>query len=96
MEVYLGEYEEQKGKLTESKIKAIEKEAEKKLENEIVDFIDMVKKEYKHDIFGFSNIVYQQDPKVWKKVRKDWDKFFIESDIVIDTKIEIVNSALLK
>ena len=95
-EVFLGEFDEQDHSLDETDIGKIEKEAEKMLKKNMLKVIEKSKKKFKHDIFGFSNIVYEHDPKLWNKINKNWDKLFMKADIEVISKVNITNSALLK
>jgi spore germination protein KC len=93
---YLNEYQNQPHILTEKEINIIEKDGETMLEKEINKLISKAKKEYKRDVFNFGNLVYNSNPKLWSKVKKNWDKEFIKSDIEIKSKIKIVNTSYLR
>lgn len=96
VEVYLAEYDEQSKKLDDKTIDAIQKKAESDLKKNMLKLISKAKKEYKHDIFSFGDMVYKRDAKLWDKLKSKWDKVFIASDVEINPTVEIVNSALLK
>lgn len=72
----------------------VKKDAEMLIRKQIEKVIKKVQKEYKSDIFGFSNAICRTMPKVWKKIKKDWEEVFIELDIKVNTKINIKESAL--
>lgn len=48
-----------------------------------------MQKEYKADVAGFGNRLRIEHPKVWKKVKKDWDQTFSETPINYDVKLTI-------
>jgi spore germination protein KC len=94
--VYLEEYENQPQELNDKVVSKIEKDAEDMLEKEMKKLINKAKKEYKKDVFSFSNLVYNSNPKLWSKVKKNWDKEFIKSDIEVKSKVKIINSSYLR
>lgn len=95
-EVYLGEYEKQNGVLSKSEIKDIEKMAAKHIEHKIKELINRVKQKQKIDIFSFSNLIYKKDYTLWKKISKNWNQIFIDSDIIVNANVDIHNTALVK
>jgi spore germination protein KC len=94
--VYINEYRDQAKEIDEKKVKEITAQAEKMIESNIKKVINKAKKEFKTDIFCFGNLVYKNNPSLWKKVSKNWDSFFINSDINVDSKISIINTAATK
>lgn len=51
---------------------------------------------YKSDIFGLGNILYKKDPKLWKKLEKDWNNNLDKLDIKVESKINIKSKGSLK
>jgi spore germination protein KC len=94
--VYLAEYENKPHDLTEKELSSIENEAEKMIEKNIKKLIDNAKKEYKHDIFSLGNLIANKEAKLWNKVKKKWDKLFLKSDIKVESKVMIENTAMSK
>jgi spore germination protein KC len=52
-----------------------------KLEQLIEETINTVKEKYKVDIFGFGEVIHRSNPKAWKKLKEDWDKDFISTQV---------------
>jgi spore germination protein KC len=94
--VYIGEYENQTQELTDKDVNKIAKQAEVKIEKDVKKLIEEIQGKYKSDVFSFSSLVYRNDPKLWKKIKKDWNKLFLKSDIKVKSKVEIINSSFLK
>ncbi|MBA4494055.1 hypothetical protein H1191_07030 [Paenactinomyces guangxiensis] len=71
------------------------KKAEKSLQNEIRSLVDQalrkIQKEYKADVAGFNDQLRIQYPKVWQKVKKDWDKRFSEPKVNYSVKVDIID-----
>lgn len=51
--------------------------------------LDKLQQEYQTDVAGFGNKLRIEYPKVWKKVKKDWDQIFSEVPITCDVTISI-------
>jgi len=94
--VYLAEYANQSKPLDEKKINSIQKEAEMMIEKNIKKIIKKAKDEFKTDIFSLGHVVFKNDPKLWKKEKKNWDTLFIDSDIDVKSTVKILNTAFIK
>lgn len=57
-------------------MKRSERAIETKLRKQLDQILNKMQKEYQVDVGGFGNQLRIQEPKVWKKVKKDWDKQF--------------------
>ena len=95
-DVYLDEIKAHSDLLDESKIKEIEKKAQAMVEERTQSVIQKVQTEYHSDIFGFGNMIYKKDPKLWKKLEPQWDKLFPTIQVEVQSKVNIVNTAFLK
>lgn len=51
--------------------------------------LEKMQKEYQVDVAGFGNRLRIENPKVWKKVKKDWDQRFSETTINYDVNLTI-------
>jgi len=65
------------------------------MKNEIEGVINKVQKEYGLDIFGFGDIIYQRNPKLWKEISNDWSSIFKDLKVNVNVNIEIKNSGHL-
>ncbi|MDP1419220.1 Ger(x)C family spore germination protein [Peribacillus simplex] len=70
-------------------LKKAEKSSEKEVERLVRNVVEKMQKEYQVDVAGFGNRLRIEHPKVWKKVKKDWDKRFSETTINYDVKLTI-------
>ncbi|WP_099363504.1 Ger(x)C family spore germination protein [Fredinandcohnia onubensis] len=68
------------------KLVKIEKEAEKVIKNEIQEAIKQAK-ENKTDVFGFGEVVQRADPKLWKKLKSEWNSVYFP-ELVVDVKVD--------
>ncbi|TKH03466.1 Ger(x)C family spore germination protein [Peribacillus simplex] len=70
-------------------LKKAEKSSEKEVKRLVRNSLEKMQKEYRVDVAGFGNRLRIENPKVWKKVKKDWDKTFSETPINYDVKLTI-------
>lgn len=70
-------------------IRELEKVSEDRLKELMQKSVNAVRRKYHVDIFGFGQEIYQNDPKFFKKVENDWDKYFENLDVVYETKAQI-------
>jgi spore germination protein KC len=70
----------------------LEKKLEEKKKKDMEDLIKKVQNEFGVDIFDFSRHVKAQQPKLWAKVRGDWDRIFREVKFNINVNVLIKGS----
>lgn len=76
--------------LTEPKtVEQLQKEAERELETLMKKSVSVMQKKYKVDIFGFGQVIYNSNPKLWKSMEKDWDERFTDLKVLYKTKVNI-------
>ncbi|WP_010281232.1 Ger(x)C family spore germination protein [Bacillus timonensis] len=63
----------------------IETEIEKEIKKEIQEAIKQIQAN-KSDVFGFGEVVHQSDPKLWKKIKADWNDVYFP-DLQVDVKV---------
>ncbi|WP_028402700.1 Ger(x)C family spore germination protein [Ectobacillus panaciterrae] len=70
-------------------LKRAEKAAEKEVKRLVKNTLEKTQQEYKADVAGFGNRLRIEHPKVWKKVKKDWDRTFSKAPIKYNVKLTI-------
>ncbi|MFJ8530932.1 Ger(x)C family spore germination protein [Bacillus sp. NPDC094106] len=70
-------------------LKSVEKSAEQEVKRLAKHTLKKIQKEYQTDVAGFGNRLKIEYPKVWKKVKKDWDKTFSKVPITYSVKLTI-------
>lgn len=65
--------------------KQLESAAEEELTRQMLDSIHKAQ-ELNSDIFGWGEMVYRSDPRLWKTLEPEWDQVFpaVQSDISVD------------
>jgi spore germination protein KC len=91
--VYLGELMVPGNALDKELIAALEDAAETQLEQKIMEVVRKVQFEYDSDIFGFGNMVYKRDPRLWNQLGDTWNEQFQSMEVEVYSDIHIVNTA---
>lgn len=95
-DVYLAEIMEPNDALDEQQIAAFEKSASAGLEQNIRRVIQKVQFQYDSDIFGFGNMIYKKDDKLWNQLKDKWDEQFQSLEVEVQSNIHILNTASTK
>ena len=66
-----------------------QKASEKEVEYLVKNVVEKMQKEYKVDVAGFGNRLRITHPRVWKRVKENWDQTFSEVPINYDVKLTI-------
>lgn len=72
-------------------IRQLELKTEKMLKSRMEQTIEAAQKRYNADFIGFGNHLHNQDPVVWRSLKKDWDKYFPQIKYQVNVQIKIVN-----
>lgn len=96
MEVTLGEFKDQEEKLSEKDINKLENEAARTIKKRIEKVIRIIQEYYNSDIIGYGDILYRNNPKVWKKVKEKFDNKFKYINTDVECKVEIFNTGFTK
>lgn len=87
-----GDLVEQEGKeviSTPEKIKALEGQMAKAIEDKIKISVDKAQNEFKVDIFGFGNAFHRKYKREWQELKYRWDEEFSRADIRFDVETNI-------
>lgn len=66
-----------------------QKASEKEVEHLVRNTVEKIQKEYKVDVAGFGNQLRIKRPRVWMRVKDNWDQTFSEVPINYDVKLMI-------
>ncbi|MGN8646828.1 Ger(x)C family spore germination protein [Gracilibacillus sp. HCP3S3_G5_1] len=94
--------EQQELKKTETRkeivevVEKFEKQTEKEIEAHVGKVIAKAQEEFQSDIFGFGASLRNRYPKVWNKIRDNWNQEFAEASYEVKAEVEILNSGLLQ
>jgi spore germination protein KC len=76
-------------------IEKLQKEAEDKLEALMEKAVEVMQKKYKADIFGFGQVIYKSNPKLWKTMEDGWSEQFTNLKVLYKTKIHIRDTGMI-
>jgi spore germination protein len=76
-------------------VKKIEKEAEKEVTRLVENVVKKMQEEYQVDVAGFGNQLRIKYPRVWEKVKGDWDQKFSEIPINYTVELTIKDYGLI-
>ncbi|MNB76954.1 Spore germination protein B3 precursor [compost metagenome] len=80
----------------EENIMAIQQRASNELEASVKAVIRKVQKKYDADIFGFGELVHENSPRNWVKLKDKWPNTFADLEVDIDCKVIIQSTAKTK
>ena len=66
-----------------------QKTSEKKVKHLVKNVLEKMQKEYQVDVAGFGNRLRIKHPRVWMRVKENWDQTFSEVPINYDVKLMI-------
>ncbi len=89
----IGEVEGQHPVLDVKRLKELEKLTSRTLKKRISKFINKIQHEEYGDIFGFGKKIFQSNPRLWRKLKKEWINKFKELDFEVNCEVNIINSA---
>jgi spore germination protein KC len=95
-DVYLDEIKSGTDMLDEGVITQLETKAQTMLEHNIAGVVQKMQKEYDSDVFGFGNMIYKKDPKLWEQLSPKWDELFQSIQVEVNSKVNILNTSYLK
>jgi spore germination protein KC len=81
--------------LPEDKLMDLGTLAENMLKNRIDEIIKKAQTELDADIFGFGDMLREDDPSAWRVLEPDWHNVFKDIKVNIKAKVRIKNSTML-
>ncbi|GIP17279.1 germination protein BC [Paenibacillus montaniterrae] len=72
-------------------LKEAEQKFEQKLETMLQNLMKKMQTEYKVEVAGFGDRLRITHPKVWKKVKDDWDDIFSRATVSFDISLKITD-----
>ncbi len=77
-------------------IKRLEDAAGETVRQNMLEVLSRVQSRYGTDIYGFGEMIYKTDPKLWNKLRDSWDSWFSQLEVEAECKVDIINTAFLQ
>ncbi|MBA4494295.1 Ger(x)C family spore germination protein [Paenactinomyces guangxiensis] len=70
-------------------LKRVERATQREIKRLAGQTLKKIQKQYKADVAGFGDQLRIQYPRVWQKVKKDWDKEFSRATVNVDVKVTV-------
>lgn len=74
-------------------VQDIEYRAAERLQADILALVHKMQQQYEADIFGFGESLYENQPKLWAKVKDHWSEVFANLEVNVQSKVTIQSSA---
>lgn len=88
-DVFIGEMDTQNNYGKKAERNVISRLLEDQMKTDIENLFKKCQNEFDSDIFGFGRHIHNNEPKLWKKYKDNWDEEFRNLDINVDYKIVI-------
>ncbi|PLR83848.1 Ger(x)C family spore germination protein [Bacillus sp. V33-4] len=76
---------------SETNIIALEQKLNKEIKDNILKSMDRLQHEYKADVVGFGQLIYNEKPAEWKKIENRWGEIYPEVEVAVKPDIHIEN-----
>lgn len=77
-------------------VSQLEKAAEEKIQDQILDTVSYVQREYDADVFFFATNIQRFEPNTWDKIKDSWDEKFRTVKVTANVKVKINQLGLTK
>lgn len=78
-----------------SDLKKVEKDVQQQIEKLISQTLDKMQNDLGVDVGGFGNQLRIQHPRLWEKVKKDWDSYFRTIPVTTEVKVKISDYGMI-
>lgn len=96
VQVTIGELRDQSDKLKDEDLLKLQNEAGDIIKDRIKSVIEKIQEEYKTDIIGYGDTLYRSNPKVWKRVKENFQENFTNINTEVECEVEIYNTGFTK
>ncbi len=96
VQVTIGELRDQSDKLKDEDLLKLQNEAGDIIKDRIKSVIEKIQEEYKTDVIGYGDTLYRSNPKVWKKVKENFQEKFTNINTEVECEVEIYNTGFTK
>ncbi|XEC94900.1 Ger(x)C family spore germination protein [Paenibacillus tarimensis] len=73
----------------------VEKAIEDRIKQDMLAFLRKIQTKYKADIVGFGQQLERDNPKKWRTVEKEWDRYFAAAKISVSVDVTINNTGAI-
>ena len=73
----------------------LEMRAAEAIKERLTRVIEKMQNEYSVDVFGFGNLIFKDNPDLWRKIGGEWDAVFTEAQFEILVEVNILHTGVL-
>ncbi|WP_232238731.1 Ger(x)C family spore germination protein [Paenibacillus forsythiae] len=73
-------------------LRIVKRALEQQAIHNMEEFLHKIQKEYQADIVGFGQQLQRDNPKKWRAVQKQWDRYFAQADMSVTVNLTIDNT----
>lgn len=78
-----------------SNLEIVKKALENRVKQDMEAFLRKIQTRYKTDIVGFGQQLQRDNPRKWRTVEKQWDRYFAASEISVSVNLTISNTGAI-
>lgn len=82
--------------MDEESVKEIKRSTEQELKKKLITLIDRSQKTLNTDFIGFSEKIYNNNPKFWFSIKDNWDSIYPNVEYEVNFDIKIINTGIIK
>jgi len=77
-------------------VEQIETKAAQMIQENIGSLVTLLQRQFQTDAFGFGEIIYKRDLKLWRRLSPVWNEVYPTVEVVVSSKVTVLNSASSK
>lgn len=82
--------------MNEESVNDIKQSIEQELKKKLISLIDTSQKSLNTDFIGFSEKIYNNNPKFWLSIKDNWDSIYPNMEYDVNFNIRIINTGIIK
>lgn len=75
--------------------KKLEQRAAAVLKRRILQTLNITQSRYGIDLFDFGNMLYKDNPDLWRQLEGDWDSIFAAAEFNVQTEVRILHTGVM-
>ncbi|PWU69723.1 Ger(x)C family spore germination protein [Gracilibacillus dipsosauri] len=77
-------------------VNKVKETTEKQVEEDIMRLVEKTQTELRSDILGFGETIHKKNPKVWHKIKENWQENYPNTKVEVKVNVTIKNAGLIK
>ncbi len=77
-------------------VEQIETSAAQMIQDNIKSVVTLLQRQFQTDAFGFGEMIYKQDLKLWRRLSPEWNAVYPTVEVIVSSKVTVLNAASSK